>query len=93
MPGRSLEGPISIILITYVLGVLSVDLCFMYQLLTHYRQVTIVLMFINDDTDVKEMKGLVPCHNPSNVSPRNRIHEDMVPKDIESVLHRLSLEE
>lgn len=81
MPGHSLEGPISIILITYVLGVPSVDLCFMYQLLTHYRQVAIVLMFINDDTDVKEMKGLVPCHNPSKVSPCNRIHEDMVPKD------------
>lgn len=50
-----------------MLGVLSVDLCFMHQLLTHYCQVTIVLIFINDDTEVKEMKELVPCHNPSNM--------------------------
>lgn len=64
----------------------------MYQLLTHYRQVTIVLIFINDDTEVKEMKELVPCHNPSNMSSRNRIHEDMVPKDIDYMLYRLSID-
>lgn len=90
--GHSLEGPISTILITYVLGVLSVDLCFMYQFLTHYCQVTIVLIFKNDDTEVKETKELVPCHNP-NMRSCNRIHEDVVPKDIEYMLHRLSVEE
>lgn len=93
VPGHSLEGPISTMLITYVLGVLSVDLCFMYQFLTHYCQATIVLIFINDDTEVKETKELVPCHNPSNMSSCNRIHEDVVPKDIEFMLHRLSVEE
>lgn len=72
MAGHSLEGPIIITRITHLLCVLSVDLCLCIissprkQPCEH--QITIVLIFINDETEVEEMKELVPCHYTSNVS-------------------------